>query len=306
MEQIKLAPVVVFAYKRKKHLEDMINSLMRDSLASQTEVFIFVDGPKGEKDVEQVNEVRNYVLELAKKHNFKTVNTQISETNKGLANSIIGGVSKIMADFGRTIVIEDDVIIADRFLEYMNGALDFYKDDGKIWSVGAFSFVKKFPEGFSSDVFFTQRSSSYAWGCWVDRWEKIDWLLSDYKQFKCDISKRSSFNRWGDDRAMMLDSQIRGVVDSWAIRFDYAMWKNGMYNVVPTFSRCTTTGHDGSGTHSREEKDDIFAVDCVKLDNPIKYEQLKLYEEIRKEFRRFFEVSILVRIKRFLFGRRKK
>lgn len=293
------APIIIFAYKRKKHLETLINSLLSDELSQQSNIYIFCDGYKSEIDREQVEETQKYICSLVASKVFRYLHIYLSEKNNGLANSIIRGVTQLMDEYESAIIIEDDVILADRFLEYMNGALKYYQNDRKIWSVGGFSFIKHFPEGYDSDVFFTQRSSSYAWATWADRWDKVDWQVKDYPEFRRSLKKRVSFDKWGQDRSMMLDAQRAGKTASWAIRFDYAMWKNGMYNVVPRHSRCSTTGHDGSGTNSPNETNDIFALVPRKLDKPIAYSAFLIDDSIRRQFAEYFKVSFLRRIKRF-------
>ena len=296
---MSLAPIAIFAYNRKSHLEKMIVTLLKDKLSSESEIYIFCDGFKGENDHAKVEETQAYIAFLAKSEVFPHLHIELKKRNTGLADTIIGGVSQLLKNHGRVIVIEDDVLLADHFLEYMNGALEYYKSDKKIWSVGGFSFIKHFPEGYDSDVFFTQRSSSYAWATWVDRWDKVDWQVKDYTEFRRSLKKRTSFDKWGQDRSMMLDAQRAGKTASWAIRFDYAMWKNGMYNVVPRYSRCSTTGHDGSGTNSPNEINDIFALTPRKLDKPIAYSTFLIDDSIRRQFARYFKVSFLRRIKRF-------
>ncbi len=296
-----LAPVIVFAYKRRNHIERLFASLVRDELAAQSEVFVFVDGARGDADREAVEQVRRYVRELEQTAPFRALHAEISEENKGLARSIIGGVSRIMERYGRAIIIEDDVVVADHFLTYMNDALNFYEHDPHIWSVGAFSFVRHFPADYAPEVFFTQRSSSYAWASWRDRWEKIDWDVRDHAAFRRSLLRRRDFNRWGSDRSTMLDAQMAGRVNSWAIRFDYAMWKNAMYNVVPRWSRCATTGHDGSGTHSGDTSDhDKFALECRVLDAPVKMSAFTgATEAVRREFCEYFLIPWYARAKRY-------
>ena len=55
------APVVLFVYKRLEHTRKTIESLMKNTLASETDVYIYSDGYKGEKDYNDVIEVRNYI-----------------------------------------------------------------------------------------------------------------------------------------------------------------------------------------------------------------------------------------------------
>ena len=137
------APIIVFCYNRKEHLEKTLYALEQNRLANQSEIYIFADGSRGEKDKEAVEEVRDYLKVYRTKTCFKTIEVIESEKNKGLANSIIEGVSRIIEKYGKVIVVEDDLVTSADFLEYMNQTLDFYEEDEKIWSVTGYTLPLK-------------------------------------------------------------------------------------------------------------------------------------------------------------------
>ena len=294
------APTVVFAYNRPEHLRRTLSALAENRGADKTELFVFVDGPKNECG----KPVQTEVINVAKSFegSFKSMNISACEKNKGLARSVIGGVSEIIEKYGRSIVIEDDSVSAKGFLSFMNDALDFYENDPEIWSVGGYTVPMKLPEDYEYSVIKTQRSSSYAWATWKDRWEKIDWEVGDYGAFKRDHSLRRRFNLWGSDRAGMLDNQMNGAIDSWAIRFDYAMFKNGMYNIIPAQSLIQSIGRDGSGTHDtdKSKKDDFFAAELSDKELIVTPEKVETDERIRREFCKPFYLPLSFRAKEYI------
>lgn len=294
------APTVVFAYNRPDHLRRTISALAENHGARDTEVFVFVDGPKSESK----KTVQDEVVSVAKSYegSFKSMTLNISEKNKGLAGSIIGGVGEIIEKYGRVIVVEDDSVSAKNFLSFMNNALDFYKDDPEIWSVGGYTVPMELPKDYGHSVIKTRRSSSYAWATWEDRWDKIDWSVSDYNSFKKSFSERRRFNQWGSDRSGMLDNQMNGNINSWAIRFDYAMFGNDMYNIVPVQSLIQSIGRDGSGTHDtdKSKKDDFFAAKLSDEELKITPEKVEVDERIRREFCKPFYLPLHFRAKEYI------
>lgn len=296
-----LAPVVVFAYNRPGHLNKTLTALSANRMAKDSEVFLFIDGPKDDKGKEKTIEV----IKVAKSfvnNRFKNVQIHISENNKGLAKSIIGGVTEIINQYGKVIVVEDDAVSAVNYLDFMNGALDFYKNDDTVWSIGGFTVPMQIPADYKYDVIKTQRVSSYAWAIWKDRWEKIDWDVKDYRKFRGSLLNRHQFNNWGNDRSCMLDDQINGIVDSWAIRFDYAMYKNDRFNIVPRESLIKNIGHDGSGTHGSgfKTEHDVFDVNLDNSTEIVRFDRVDTDERIRKEFCKPFYCSIGFRLKKYL------
>ena len=128
------APIVVFGFNRPDALKNTIASLLNNEEAKFSDLFVFVDGPRegkaGEK--EKVEEVREYVKSIK---GFKSIHYTFSENNKGLADSIIGGVSQVINQYGRVIVLEDDLVLMPNFLNFMNQGLERYQNEQKVFSV---------------------------------------------------------------------------------------------------------------------------------------------------------------------------
>lgn len=245
-----LAPVVIFLYARPEHTKQTIESLAKNSLADETEVYIYSDAAKNEKAQLQVERVREYIDTLEQRNLFKSLNIIKADANKGLAKSVISGVTEIIEQYGKVIVVEDDLVSAPDFLQYMNEALEFYEEDNNIWSICGYTFKMNIPADYKHNIYLSYRGGSWGWATWRDRWEKVDWEVADYQLFKKDKKLRSRFNRGGRDMANMLDNQMQGNIDSWAIRWCYAQSKLDMLTVYPIVSRIKNIGLDGTGTHS--------------------------------------------------------
>lgn len=286
-----LAPVVLFVYNRIDHVKKTLEALSENVLANKTEAFIFSDGAKNNGDAQAVAEVRNFLREKRWETAFKKITLIESPENKGLANSIISGVDQIIHKYGRVIVLEDDCVSRKDFLMYMNKCLDFYSEDPLIWSIGGYTVNIQFPNDYISDVYIMGRTCSYAWGTWENRWDKVDWNVSDYSSFKWNYIKRKEFNKYGNDRARMLDLQQLGRKNSWAIRFCYAMFRNRQYTVYPRETRIKNIGYD-VGTHVSGNSDE-FVVDLKNEYSNVKLEHLNVVNEnIRRQYVKKFNRPI--------------
>jgi len=284
-----IAPIVLFVYSRPEHTRRVIEALAANKGADKSKLFIFSDGPKNDTTARNVEKVREYIRSINSMNMFSQVIIHESETNKGLANSIIDGVSLVLKEYDRIIVLEDDIITAPDFIEYMNDALSYFKDNYLIWSISGYSPPLNLPKGYNHDIYLSYRACSWGWGTWKDRWEKVDWKVRDYEQFKKHHLARMAFNRGGADLSKMLDYQMQGKIDSWAIRWCYSQYKHGMLTVYPVISRVKNIGLDGSGTHgviSTEWGDKIY---CQK--KPCKFENIELNSKIIKEFRKVYKIK---------------
>ncbi|MBQ3482874.1 MAG: glycosyltransferase family 2 protein [Clostridia bacterium] len=250
--QRQYAPIILFVYARPDHTKKALNALAENDLAKDSDLIVFCDGPKKESAVEKNKQVIELITKEQGLERFRSVTLHISEKNKGLARSIITGVGAVMAEYGRCIVIEDDVITHPYFLAYMNRCLEHFEKDRTVFSIAGFTYPLKALKKYPHDIYLSYRSCSQAWGCWRDRWDSIDWEVKDFDALKRSLKKRRRFNRGGNDLYRMLRHQMRGERDSWAIRFCYAQSKQDMYAVYPRETLTLNIGEDGSGTHCQD------------------------------------------------------
>jgi hypothetical protein len=145
--------------------------------------------------------------------------------------------------------MEDDLVTSPDFLAYLAAALEKYEKEPSVFSVTGFQFPIRVPAAYPFDAYFSYRANSWGWATWRNRWEKADWSVSDYGAFRRNRADRRMFNRGGDDLSFMLDRQMRGEIDSWAIRWAYAHFRQDAYCLFPVKSRVRNIGFDGSGTH---------------------------------------------------------
>lgn len=320
-----LAPIVVFAYNRPDHLKKTIDALRLNPEARASELFVFSDGPRIKKAIEKqgqskeeymrqaelitkknqeaenkVNEVRAYLDALRTRGWFAKVSVIKAQKNKGLANSVITGVDQIIHQYGKVIVVEDDAVCSPQFLEFMNKALDYYECfHNKVWFIGGYCMQMQFPPDYKYDFFLSGRGSSFAWATWLDRWNKIDWSVNSYPQFCKNLRLRRKFNHFGQDRSHMLDDQMRGKIDSWAIRFSYEMFRHNMYAILPTQSLIKTIGRDGSGTHATTVSHDFdVCIDHARLST--EFCDVELDDRIIKQQRSRYKMPKTYLLKEYL------
>ena len=166
---MSLAPIVLFVYNRPQHTLKTLEALMQNELAEMSELFIFCDGPKADatkQDQVRINEVR----ELVKKKNWcKKVIIRESHANKGLADSIVAGVTEIVNRYGKIIVLEDDIVTSKGFLKYMNEALNLYEDEPKVMQISGFMVPSKVE---LDETGFFRCPASWGWGTWSLSWKR--------------------------------------------------------------------------------------------------------------------------------------
>lgn len=291
-----LAPIALFVYNRPEHTSRTLNFLQQNLLAKDSRLFVFSDAARNKKDEEKVNEVRQLIHETK---GFYSVEIIERETNLGLANSIIDGVTKLVKEYGKIIVLEDDLITSPYTLQYFNDALEKYKTEDRVMHVGAYMYPLHATE--LPETFFYRIATSWGWATWERAWNNfepdIGLLISKFDKEK--------INRFSIDGYMNFWKQMQefrsGKNNSWAIRWYASIFlKNGLA-FHPSRSLVNNIGHDGSGIHSGIN--DIYNViinpDPVNF-FPAEVKENMLADKEIKEFLRKRKGSLWDRALRFV------
>jgi len=280
-----LAPIVLFVYNRPEHTKKTLESLMANDLADQSELFIYADGPKAGSSEDQLRRIKETRAVIREKNWCGKVDIIEREKNMGLANSIIIGVTEVINKSGKIIVLEDDLLLSKNFLKYMNDSLNIFENNEIVMQIAGRMFPVNTPEEF--DAYFLSFTSSTGWATWKRVWDKFDKLSSEVKFLDKDKNLRKKFDLNGSyPYYKMLKKQLKGKVDSWAIRFYLNVFiKKGLV-LFPRKSLVYHIGYDGSGIHC------ITGVEQSEIDDSFEVKnfcQVDKFPEIEKEIAIFLK-----------------
>lgn len=216
---MKTAPIILFTYRRAAHTKRCIESLLNSPLAAESTLYIFSDAAKSASDYADVMAVRSYIKTIK---GFKKVEVEEYDKNRGLAESVIYGVGKVLKEEDRAIVLEDDLVVSPHFLSYMNEALELYKDVEEVVNIN--SHILLSPYTFD-DNFLISFANSWGWATWERGWRYFESdaqkLLSAIKE-----GKREREFDMGYHFTRMLQEQCDGKINSWAIRWNASLFVN--------------------------------------------------------------------------------
>ena len=242
---MSFAPIALFAYNRPTHIQRAVESLLANELAPTSDLCIFSDGPKSPAQEAAVADVRRYSGSVS---GFRSVTVVERPTNLGLANSIIDGTTRMTKEFGRVIVLEDDLVLAPHFLKYMNLALERYRDEDRVFQVSGHMFQATIDS--PDDAIFLPFVTSWGWGTWDRAWAHFDPNATGYLEIGSDPALKRRFNLDDAyDYFGMLEAQLAGNIDSWAIRWYLSVFRQQGLALYPKKSLVDNFGFDGSGEH---------------------------------------------------------
>ena len=286
MSEKNYAPIVLFAYNRPEHTKQTIEALKKNEGAKESEIYIFCDAAKNENAKQKVVETRDYVNTV---DGFKEVHITMREENFGLAKSVITGVTEVVNRHGRVIVMEDDLVTSPYFLQYMNEALDKYEDAKQVFSITGYS---HFPNGNEvlPESYFIKVFSSWSWATWKDRWALFDENATGWEETKTNEQVRKDFDYdYCFDNCLMMKHQMEDhIINSWAIRAYWTMYKNDKMTLFTNQRLCENIGFDGTGVHCNTEGDykSGHLLDHAITEFPEKAEELP---ETKRELVRYIQ-----------------
>jgi len=278
------APIALFTYNRLRHTRRTIESLQHNTLAGESELVIFSDGPKSETYEGKVGSVREYLRTIT---GFKKVTVIEHDRNQGLAGSIITGVTKIVNCFGKIIVLEDDMVTSPFFLRYMNDALEFYQEEERVISIHGYLYPL---EASLPETFFLRGADCWGWATWKRGWDLFE---PDGSKLLWELKTRhleSSFDMNGAyPYTSMLRKQTKGLVDSWAIRWHVSAFLAEKLTLYPGRSLIANIGLDASGAHcSPTDQFDVVLSDRLVKIGPIPLEE---HADTKKALEHYFRVT---------------
>ena len=214
-------------------------------------ILLAVDGPRAGRtnDADLVRQTQNLVSEIT----WDTeIRTRFRDANLGLRKAVVDAVSWANSEYGRVMVLEDDVRAGPQLLEFLNHNLNTHQQNSKIAHINGYNLVPKVhltnPDHASRLSIYPE---SYAWATWERAWQKYDDDLTWAKAVSLrDLEKVCGSTmgalRWKQNFSDAAAERI----DTWAYRWLASMWKEELLVVSPNRNVARYEGSSG-GTHTR-------------------------------------------------------
>jgi len=274
------------SFNHHEHIADLANRI------SDSPFYVFCDGAKNKKDIPLVRETRELI------RSYELDNAIIIERgeNMGLANSIISGVTEIVNKYGRIIVLEDDLITSPFFLKFMNEALEFYEAKKEVISIHGYLYPVK---AQLPRTFFLRGADCWGWATWKRGWNLFE---PDGKKLLYELKARKLKKQFDNNGAYpytkMLEKQVKGKNNSWAIRWHASAFLKGKLTLYPGNSLIKNIGLDDSGTHcsTSNEYDTQISMESIAIDD-IPIQENILAKKIIEKYFKSLKPNFINRIK---------
>ena len=242
------APIALFVYDRPPHTQRTLEALAANTLAANSDLVVFADGPRTPAEAAAVAATRD-VVRAARGFRRRTLIER--PENAGLFRSITDGLGAMARDHERFIVLEDDLVTTPDFLRYMNDGLEAYADTPRVGSIHGYMY----PIDGLPDYFFVPGGDCWGWATWRDRWELFQ---PDARALLQALRARGLVDAFesvgGPQFSRMLARRASGRNQSWAILWHATLVAYERLTLQPGTSFVRNIGMDGSGTHSHETR----------------------------------------------------
>lgn len=236
---------LLFTYHRSYHTKQVLAGLKQNSVLPQ-KLLVFQDGLREGDDEYEWKKVSSLIHDI----NWCDREIIVSETNKGLAESIVSGINYAFENYDAVIVLEDDCVPMPNFMKFMEQCFEKYQDDARVYSISGYAYPIIL-EKDEFDVYACGRVSSWGWGTWKSRWQIYQKDYEILKQFRKDREKSAQLAVWGRDLEAMLVGNIRGTIDSWAVFWALQIILRNGICINPYLSLIDNIGCDGTGVNCR-------------------------------------------------------
>ncbi|MCD7712780.1 MAG: glycosyltransferase [Firmicutes bacterium] len=235
----------------------------KNMYAGDTVLYIFSDGGKEEKSWKEVNTLRKYLYTVI---GFKAIHIIERTCNYYLERNIIEGISQVLTEWNRIIVLEDDICTSPYFLKYINDALDKYFTCKEVMHISGFTNLDIQEKG---DTYFTPYMSGWGWATWKDRWQYFTHYQS--KEEALAGLTQADFDKIQYGGAFECLKFLDYQPIPWDICWELTIYRHKGFCLTPTHTLVRNIGIY-SGTHSRNYR----ILSKFRYDRPYLEREIKL------------------------------
>lgn len=273
------APVAITVLNRYNHFKRCLESLERCNGAEYTDVYVGLDYPPLERYVEGWKEIDGYLKKKEACHGFKNLYVRRRNHNCGAGRNVELLYNEIKKKTDRYVFTEDDNEFSPCFLDYMNKALEKYKDDDNVICICGYT---PFDYQGNKNVYFARQM--FAWG--VGRWGKKVEQTRKFRDLAYQervLSKFRTAMRLYRFQPIVLKRVMDQVVlhKLWGdVSYTCYCVQNSKYCLFPSKTLVRNRGNDGTGMHCKVNDTYLNVSREICQDNNYELDNIEVFEPL--------------------------
>ena len=286
---MKYAPIIIPTLDRYEKLKTCLESLSKNTGASETDLFISLDYPPSDRYISGYEKIKNYLMSL-NDLGFRSCKVFYHEKHIGAKANGKFLVDMIKKDYDRYIFTEDDNVFSPCFLDYINKGLELFEDDERVSFICGYNTETK-PADKESSIRADNYFGTWGYGTWIKKHNNIEDQITreNFRRVLKDTDtclrlykNKPDLFRYFFEAAMSEKSDVGRVYggylyDNGEIAFiDHTcgpvMYINGYHTIYPDKSLVRNTGvEDGSGNHTCIWTDYDYSKQMISDDKIFEY-----------------------------------
>ena len=267
--------VLMLFFNRPDYFKQVFDEVKK---ARPSRLFLYQDGPRGEKDLPGIEACRAIVNDEQIDWECE-VHRNYQEKNQGCDPSGYLSHKWAFSLADKCIVLEDDVVPSQSFFPFCKEMLDRYEHNDCITMIAGFNTDEITPD-VPYDYFFTSVFSIWGWASWrrvIDKWDSTYSFLDDkfnMQQLKALVKQRKYRN---DFIKMCYAHRANGKPYFESIFWSTMLFNNGLA-IMPTKNLINNLGLSADSTHfsgslktTPQGYRRIFIMKRYELDFPLKH-----------------------------------
>ena len=277
--------VLILFFNRPEQLSQVFEQVRQ---ARPARLFLYQDGPRGERDMPGIEACRKVVEEIDWECE---VHRKYQERNYGCDPSEYLSQKWAFSLTDKCIVLEDDDVPSQSFFPFCKKLLDRYEDDPRVAMICGFNEDEVTPH-CSDSYFFTSIFAIWGWASWrrvIDQWEG-DYAFLDDKENMKRLEELSRQRRYRKDFIPMCRNHRATGKEYYESIFWASMLLHSQLAIMPQKNMVNNLGLTADSTHFGGSIDTtprayrrIFTMQRHEMDFPLRHPRYLIEDVSYKE-----------------------
>jgi hypothetical protein len=241
-----LIPVVIIVFNRSDLTKILLEKLSQFNLSK---LYVIMDGARNDNANDKIE--RDKILNMLENISFSDkIEMDISDNNLGCRDRVVSGLDWVFKKEESAIILEDDCIPSDTFLEFCQNMINEYKDDERIGVISGTNLIECKHE--NNAYHFSKYCNIWGWATWRRVWCNYDVdmkILNDkfLQKLQGRFDYRYEYKYW---RAVFNQTKNKDI-NTWDYQLWLSVWSSGQISIVPSVNQIDNLGFQHvSATHT--------------------------------------------------------
>ena len=279
-------PILILGYNRPEKFSQV---LFQCAILGAKEIFVSIDGPVFEEKKNDVTVKHNSVIEHVRL-NYPDINIEVKywSYNLGVKKGVSEGISWFFSRVDQGIILEDDCLPSSGFFKFVEFNFDLLKTKPNLFAICGTTF------NIAELEYYSRFCHVWGWATTKEKWSNFS--QSTPKLF---LRRVITICHAGEDFVdrlfwiYVLVVSLTGRIRTWDYDWNFSIWENSGYCLIPGHSYVTNLGFDADATRTKNgeqglrlEKDflDVRREETRYIfDKVISYKHYRILERMRNK-----------------------